>query len=223
MKLDQTLGALLPPPAGTLLVVGKKGTHQDQVTLNVTMNVWAKDKTKVVFCCHDEIDGLSFVDQAKNWAREQDLSNDAFDLLARDVTYIKECDNFKPEQLAEEIYKRVGLGNALVIRDTSRHFGQDGAFWHQYAAPIVEKTKALVILVAGTDTMGANGPYPANYTSVWNVSDYNPWEGQRERVNNAVLVRRTHNGETLPPIILRDTPGICSWLWHMTGEEPVAA
>jgi hypothetical protein len=223
MKTQQNLAAHVPEFPGTWLITGPKQTHQDQLALHTAMDRWAKGDIRIAFCCQDPLDGNAFIDQSKNWLREQDLSNNAMKLLERDVTYIKNCDSMRPNDLAEEIQKHADGSDVLVIKDVSRHFNHAGGFWHQYTPQILQMSNALVLLVAGTDFRGANGPDPKYWQNVWKVSDYNPYAGLRERVNNAVLVTRTRNGEVLPAIILRDTPGICSWLWRATDEEPVAA
>jgi hypothetical protein len=207
-------------PVSSILFDGVASNFQSTLNLNLIGHKFAKGKTTIVWCCYSKTDGQELIVDMNNWLREMEV-NLPRKQLELGLNYIDNADAMTGKALAEKIAELAKSPHTIVVRDTSREFGDAQNHWHTFNAPILQKIRATVIHVGKTDVMGANGANPANYKHHYRVKSWRA--GQWDQLNEACLIERSEEGQPLTPWVFREQPGVVARVWRMTDEQPGVA
>jgi hypothetical protein len=207
-------------PTGPVLIVGKPSSFQSTIALTFAGQRFAKGNTDIVWCTYSNTDGQEHIAEMRNWLNEMEANVSRKD-IELNLHYIDNADAMKAKQLTDKIASITRMGHLIVIRDTSREFGDAQNHWHTFHGDILARQRCTILHVAKTDVMGANGPDESKYKTVWRVSPYRA--SLHDQLNECVRVDRTSNGQPQTPWIFREHPGTAARIWKLSDEEFVAA
>jgi hypothetical protein len=207
-------------PTGPVLIRGKAQSYQGAIGLTFAGQRFAKGNTDIIWCCYLKTDGQEHIAEMRNFLNELEANIPRKD-LELGLHYIDNADAMKAKTLADKIYDVAKSGHVIVIRDTSREFGDAQNWWWSFHDDILARVKCTVLHIAKDDPLGNPLVDESKYKTVWRVSDYRA--GLHDQLNHAVRVDRTSGGKPQSPWIFRQHPGTAAQVWKLSDEEVVAA
>jgi hypothetical protein len=208
-------------PTGTVFIDGKPGSNQGAIALTLAGHKFAKNNCDVVWCCYSETDGQEHIADAKNWLTEMEVSHLTRKQIELGLHYVHNADSMKPQQLADKIADIAKQGNVIIIRDTSREFGDAQAHWHSFQRDILRTLRCTILHVAKSDPLGNSLVDVSKYQHVYRVAPYRASIYDQE--NDCVSVSRISEGQQLSPWIFRSVPGTSAVVWKLSDEIPTVA
>jgi hypothetical protein len=207
-------------PSGPLLIVGKPSSFQTSIAQTFLGHKFAAGNCNIIYCTCSATDGQEHIADMRNWLDEVG-SNISRKQIESGINYIDNADAMRASALAEKIYQTARLDHIVVVRDTSREFGDAHNHWAHFHDAILAKTRCTIVHIAKTDQMGANGPDESKYKHVWRVA---PWRASlHDQLNECVAVERISEGQQLTPWVFREHPGTAARIWKLSDEVPEAA
>jgi hypothetical protein len=208
-------------PTGTVLIAGKPSSYQGAIALTLAGHRFAKGNTDIVWCTYSATDGQEHISEMKNFLTEMEATHVSRKNIELNLHYIENADAMQAKQLADKIADVAKSGHVIVIRDTSREFGDAQNHWNTYHSAILQRIRCTILHVVKDGPLGHSLVDERHYKHIYRVAPYRASIYDSE--NDAVQVSRTSEGQQLAPWIFREIPGIAARLWKLSDEMPTVA